>query len=65
MTEESDRDLDSPTLLVNRLEGLENRLLFIEQRLACVERVQWWAIGISFGTWVLLMLAVLGLYFKD
>ena len=65
MTEESERHLDSSSPRENRLEDLENRLLYIEQRLACVERVLWWTIGIGLGTWALLMLAVLGLYFKD
>ena len=36
----------------------------IDKRVSNLENMQRWASGVMVGTWVTLMLAVLGLYFK-
>lgn len=47
-----------------RLSRLETGFEQMDKRVSNLENMQRWALGIMFGTWITLMLAVLGLYFK-
>ncbi|MBI2952193.1 hypothetical protein HYY27_08865 [bacterium] len=47
-----------------RLSRLETGFDQMDKRVSNLENMQRWALGIMFGSWITLMLAVLGLYFK-
>lgn len=47
-----------------RLARLESGFEQMDKRVSNLEQMQRWAFGIMVGTWITLMLGVLGLYFK-
>jgi len=54
-------DVTDLKVSVGRLEtGFEQ----MDKRVSNLENMQRWALGIMFGSWITLMLALLGLYFK-
>jgi hypothetical protein len=60
--------LDSIENRLSRLEGvveqMGHRLAEMGQRLAGIEQGQRWIMGLIFGVWITLMLAILGPYLK-
>ena len=47
-----------------RLARLESGFEQMDKRVSNLEQMQRWAFGLTVGTWITIMLAVLGLYFK-
>ncbi|MBI2504193.1 MAG: hypothetical protein HYW07_13290 [Candidatus Latescibacteria bacterium] len=59
--EQLDRRVLAVENKLSRLEGLFDQM---DRRVSSLEQLQRQGLGIMMGTWVSLMLAVLGLYFK-